>query len=377
MTSELETALDDLPGEAHERLENFGFDRTWFLKMSERLRTGGATDNRVSGRVTAPEEGDIIDVPEPGSEERARAEAAGMELLRAGQCALVVLAGGMATRMGGIVKALAEALPGKTFLDLRLAEQRAIERRSGKTLPLWLMTSYATDGAIRTALGERLDGYRTATFAQRLSLRLSPDGSLFRDQEGQPSEHAPGHGDLPEALQRSGLLERFVAEGGRYVMVANLDNLGATMDPVLIGMHASHGQPVTCEVVDKVGSDRGGIPVRLDGRPVVLEEFRLPAGFDPASVRVFNTNTFHFDARALLGLTIDWTYFVVKKEVDRRPAIQFERLIGEVTSALPTRYVKVPRSGASSRFLPAKDFEELAERRADLEAVAQSRGMLD
>jgi UTP--glucose-1-phosphate uridylyltransferase len=142
-------------------------------------------------------------------------------------------------------------------------------------------------------------------------------------------------------------------------------------------MHASHGQPVTCEVVEKVGSDRGGIPVRLDGRPVVLEEFRLPAGFDPASVRVFNTNTFHFDARALLGLSIDWTYFVVKKEVDTRPAIQFERLIGEVTSALPTRYVKVPRSGASSRFLPAKDFDELAERRADLEAVAKSRGMLD
>ena len=33
------------------------------------------------------------------------------------------MAGGMATRMGSVVKALVEALPGRTFLDLRLAER--------------------------------------------------------------------------------------------------------------------------------------------------------------------------------------------------------------------------------------------------------------
>jgi UTP--glucose-1-phosphate uridylyltransferase len=159
-------------------------------------------------------------------------------------------------------------------------------------------------------------------------------------------------------------------------MVANLDNLGATLDETLLGFHLAHGQPVTCEVVDKLGSDRGGIPVRWNGRPVVLEEFRLPSGFDPNQVRVFNTNTFTFDARALLELAMDWTFFVVQKQVDGKAVLQFERLIGEVTSVLATRFVRVPRAGAQSRFLPVKDNEELAQRRAEITRVARARGML-
>ncbi len=116
--------------------------------------------------------------------------------------------------------------------------------------------------------------------------------------------------------------------------------------------------------------------MRLDGRPVVLEEFRLPEGFDPSSVSVFNTNTFHFDARKLLDLEMDWSFFIVEKQVNGRPALQFERLIGEVTSALDTRFLHLPRTGAESRFLPVKDNEELEARRKDIEAVARSRGFL-
>jgi UTP--glucose-1-phosphate uridylyltransferase len=158
--------------------------------------------------------------------------------------------------------------------------------------------------------------------------------------------------------------------------VANLDILGATLDPAVLGWHLAHGKPVTCEVVDKVGSDRGGIPVRLDRRPVVLEEFRLPEGFDPTTVRVFNTNTFVVAARALLQLDMDWTFFTVNKKVEGRPVIQFERLLGEVTSALETRFVRVPREGAASRFLPVKDQAELQSRQPELETLCRSRGML-
>jgi UTP--glucose-1-phosphate uridylyltransferase len=376
MSSSLASELEQLPSDVRDRLDAFGFDRAWFLTEADRYAAEGAGENRVRGEVTPPAPDDVVDLPAPGAPERRRAEEAGAAALANGECALVVLAGGMATRMGGVVKALVEAVPGKTFLDLRLRAQEALEEEVGHVVPMWLMTSHATDGPIREALGERLDGFRIATFPQRVSLRLSPDGSLFREEDGRPSEHAPGHGDLPEALQRSDLLDRFVDEGGRYVTVANLDNLGATLDPAVIGVHIGHGAPVTCEVVDKHGGDKGGIPVRLDGRPLILEEFRIPEGFDPATVRVFNTNTFHFDAAALRDLHLDWTYFMVEKEVDGRPAIQFERLINEVASHLETRFVKVPREGAQSRFLPIKDHDDLEAKRPTLESVATSRGML-
>jgi UTP--glucose-1-phosphate uridylyltransferase len=159
-------------------------------------------------------------------------------------------------------------------------------------------------------------------------------------------------------------------------MVANLDNLGASIDEAVLGWHLAHGCAASCEVVDKLGADRGGIPARHDGRPVVLEEFRLPEGFDASAVRVFNTNTFHLDARALAELRMEFTWFVVKKDVAGRPAVQLERLVGEVTSRLETRFLRVPRSGARSRFLPVKDDAELEARRSEIVEVARARGML-
>ena len=47
-----------------------------------------------------------------------------------------------------------------------------------------------------------------------------------------------------------------------------------------------------------------------------------------------------------------------------------------VTAALPAVYSRVPRDGVASRFLPVKDFDELARRRDDIRAVAEARGMM-
>lgn len=371
MNDSLAAELDRLPDALKARLAAHHFDRDRLLALG--ATAGAARDNRVRGRVEPPAPADLLELPDPASPRAGALRALGLEKLRAGKVALCVLAGGMATRMGGVVKALVDVTPGRTFLDVRLAEQAALTRRAGRPVALWLMTSAATDAAIRSALSSHPGGSAAEVFAQHLSLRLTPDGSLFRGADGAPSEHAPGHGDLVDALRESGLLERFVAAGGETVVLANLDNLGATLDALLVGLHAEGGRPVTCEVVDKLATDRGGIPVRLDGRTVVLEEFRLPAGFDPAQVRVFSTNTFLLDARALLELRAAWSWFVVTKDVDGRPALQQERLIGEVTSFLDTRFVRVPRLGAASRFLPVKDAAELAARRAEIEAVLTAR----
>ncbi|MEZ4222629.1 MAG: UTP--glucose-1-phosphate uridylyltransferase [Polyangiaceae bacterium] len=373
--SSLAAMLDAVPPQTRALLDRFGFDRALFEQLAQRLEQE-QIDNRVAGVVEPPAASDIMQLPTPGSAEHATLTAAGMDLLRKGQVALVVLAGGMATRMGGVVKALVPALGDATFLDLRLAEVKATSDRAGAPMPFWLMTSAATEDPTRQALGSRLDDDRVATFPQFVSLRLRSATELYLDDAGNPSVQAFGHGDLPDALKRSGLLDRFVDRGGRLLVVANLDNLGASVDPALLGLHASHGLPVSCEVVDKEGTDRGGIPVRWQGRPVVLEEFRLPEGFDPSQVRVFNTNTFVFDARAIRDLQAEWTYFVVKKQVAGSTVIQFERLLGEITSHLPSRFIHVPRKGAETRFLPVKDHAELEARQGELETVARARGML-
>jgi UTP--glucose-1-phosphate uridylyltransferase len=372
---ELAEALKELPESARASLAAHGFSPEWLIEQAT-LSKSGTRSNTVSGKIQPLRSDDLLDVPEPETARYRELRERGAEALRSGECAMAVLAGGMATRMGGIIKALVPAAYGKTFLELRQQEQASLAETYGKTPPLYLMTSHATHDGIEETLGPALDGQHLALFRQGLSVRLSESFQVFQTETGEPSLHAPGHGDFVDCLRRSELLHRFVDRGGKYLLATNLDNLGGGLDPLLIGLHLESDCAVTCEVVDKDDGDRGGIPVRLDEKPVVLEEFRIPDSFDPSSVSVFSVNTFGFDAEKLLELNAAWTYFEVKKKVEDKTAIQYERLINEVTFHLPTQYVRVPRTGIESRFFPVKDHEELARRQADIEALAKARKMV-
>jgi UTP--glucose-1-phosphate uridylyltransferase len=372
----LHEQLANLPKDLSARLAARGFDPAQLEAWAKTIGVDRDKRNRLAGKVEPPYAGDVTDMPEEGTEAHARCTARGIEALKNGEVALCLLAGGMATRMGGVVKSLVEALPGHTFLQLRLAENENNARLSGKRLPLWMMTSESTEGPIRAALGDKLDPDYLTTFEQHVSLRLTPEGKLFTDEHGHPSVYSTGHGDLPDALRRSGLLQRFLDRGGKTVWIANIDNLGATVDPTVLGFHLAHGAPATVEVVEKVGTDRGGVPVRWNGKPIITEEFRLPLDFDPAQVRVFNTNTFLVNAAALQSLQMDWTYVEVEKKIGDAKAVQFERILGELTATLEPRFIKVPRTGGGSRFLPVKDVPELEKRRPEIELIAQERGML-
>jgi UTP--glucose-1-phosphate uridylyltransferase len=366
--------LESLSPSEQSELARHGFEPDALLDRYRKSRAG-LTQNRVTGQVSAPNPNNLVYVPEPGSAEYKEFFAIGSAALSRGECALAVLAGGMATRMGGVVKALVEAVDGKTFLELRLAEQEALAKTYGKKPPMWLMTSQPTSGPITSSLGQRL-GPDVQVFQQNLSVRLDENGKLFRDKNGNVSFYSPGHGDFPDALARSGLLERFREAGGRYLLVSNLDNLGGGLDPVLIGMHLSSQASITCEVVEKRAADRGGVPVDYEGRTVILEEFRLPESFDPTTIPVFNVNTLAFSVDSLLAQGIPWTYFEVKKQVEGVNVLQYERLIHELTFHLPTRYAVVPRDSARSRFLPVKDMAELDARQNEIRELARARGML-
>ncbi len=391
--STLRQELSTLPADLRAHLTASGFDPerlvTLAKPLQERAAGKGAGDkderNRIHGAVELPGREDVVDAPTAGTPEHKRLSEVGMQAIRAGQLAFCVMAGGMATRMGGVVKALVEAFDGKTFLQLRLGDNATWCKHAGRAVPLWLMTSEATDGPTRAALQAAHAPPHVQTFMQDVGLRLTREGTLFRGDDGQPSTYSPGHGDLPDALRRSGLLQRFVEAGGRHVWITNLDNLGATIDPALLGLFLERGRDVMVEAAPKEAGDKGGIPVWADaedeaGRTVrrlqVLEEFRLPKGFDAAAVRVFNTNTFLVRAEPLLRARIRWSWFEVEKKVGERTAVQFERLLQELTAAMPAAYVRVPRDGTAARFLPVKDHDELARRRDTIRAVAQARGMV-
>ena len=360
-------------------LQIHGFDEPLFQQLCGRLMAKGAeaaANNAITGRIQPPGRGDIDSLPELGTEARRQLADRGRDAIRASKVGAVILAGGMATRFGGVVKASVPVVDGRSFLEVKIADVRRAARDAGSAIPVYLMTSFATDAEV-ARLARTLTSAEAPiiTFTQSVSLRLLPDGSLFRDRDGKAQLYAPGHGDLPSSLRRSGILDRFRSAGGHYLCMSNVDNVAATLDSAIVGAHIEAGKAVTCEVVDKEEGDKGGAPARVDDVLQIVESFRFPANFAEDQIPVFNTNTFVFDAAALdREFVFDW--FLVKKTVDGIDVVQFERLVGQLTGLLPTSFLRVARHGADARFQPVKDPEELRLRADEIRAILAARGVL-
>jgi UTP--glucose-1-phosphate uridylyltransferase len=361
----------DVDPETADLLERFGFDEPLFETLRARVAAGelSPASNVVRGTVEPPGEDDVTPLPAPGDPGHDETRAAGLEALRRGEVAQIVLAGGMATRFGGVVKAVLTAVDGKSFLEAKLEQTDALERTLDTAVPVALMTSFATDAAIREHVEERGLG-EPLVFNQFVSLRLEPSGELFRDEDGRASPYAPGHGDLFGALRRAGTLAELRNRGARVVTISNVDNLGARVDPTVVGAHVLAGRPVTSEVARKEG-DMGGAPVRVDGRLQLLEGPRFPPSFDQDLVRVFNTNTALFDLDAL-DEDYDLTWLYVRKDVGARETVQLERVYHEISAFVPTQYLEVPRRGPRGRFSPIKTPADLELAQADLRALVSA-----
>lgn len=306
---------------------------------------------RLRQPVTPPAAGDIHDVRTLSPQAKAEFAALGQAALAERQVGAIVLAGGMATRFAYTQpKGLFPILGEDTFLALK------IENLKAHGVPLYLMTSFHTHAAIMAYL-EAHDyfGYREAIhlFQQSQLPRIYRDGSV-RHVDGQVEYATSGHGDFVEALQTSGLLAAFQAQGGKVLLFSNIDNLGATVDPVLIGMHLQSGKEMTIEVAAKAPGDKGGAPARVADRLQIVEEFLFPVHFDQDQITVFNTASYLFQVEALTrDCYLPW--YVVEKKVEGQTVLQFEHLAGDLSRELSLCCLEVERD---ERFLPVKRMED-------------------
>ncbi len=309
------------------------------------------------------------------------------------QAVVLKLNGGLGTSMGlDGPKSLLEVKEGLTFLDITARQILALRERTGARLPLVLMNSFST----RAASLERLAGYPELAadvpmdFVQNKEPKLLA-GSLepvtwARDPalEWAP----PGHGDLYPALVSSGMLATLLERGYRYAFVANVDNLGAVLDPRILGWMAREEVPFLMEVADRTAADRKGGHLarrRSDGALVLREIAQAPdadldAFQDVERHRYFNTNSLWLDLRALdaalreRGGVLPLPMIVNRKTVDPRdgdsPAvIQLETAMGAAIGVFPgARALRVPRR----RFAPVKTTNDLLALRSDAYVVSDA-----
>lgn len=327
--------------------------------------------NCLRGSVAPPEAQDIVPLPLPGDPEYERLCALGRRALEQGELGAVILSGGMATRFNyDRPKGLYPILDKQSFLELKVRWIRQLS----PTMPIFIMTSFHTDAEVRRHFEENdffgSDPSTIHFFEQFKFRRLNPDGSPFHSPDGSEDFAAPGHGDFPFALKTSGLLDRFLTGGGRYLLFSNVDNLGASVDLAIVGMHIDRALEMTVEVAAKAPGDKGGAPARVDGRVQLVEGFCFPEGFDQDMIPVFNTASYVFNAQALTR-ELDLPWYVVDKKVDGQPVIQFERLAGDISMFLKTGYVEVNRD---RRFIPVKNQEDVPAAQEKIRRKAQELG---
>jgi UDP-N-acetylglucosamine/UDP-N-acetylgalactosamine diphosphorylase len=218
---------------------------------------------------------------------REAARERGAELLRSGQVGMILVAGGLGTRLGlDQPKGLFSIGPlsGRSLFQVLLEQLLAVSRRYGKPIPLYIMTSPATDEVTRKYLAEHqyfgLPESDVRIFCQATMwalddqwerILLESPGSLFLGPNG--------HGGMLAALAASGCLADAQQRGLAHFFYGQIDNpLTQVCDELLVGSHALAESEVTTQVVRKRDPlERVGNVVAVDGRVQVIEYSDLPA----------------------------------------------------------------------------------------------------
>jgi UTP--glucose-1-phosphate uridylyltransferase len=200
----------------------------------------------------------------------------------------------------------------------------------------------------------------------------------------------PGHGDLYTSLVTSGMLEQLLEHGYEYAFVANSDNLGALLEPRILGWFAREQLPFAMEVLRRSESDKkGGHIARRKGDGLVLRESAQVRDEDQDAFqdierhRYFNCNNLWLNLKTLervlkerngvLGLPM----IVNRKTVDPSdgdsPAVyQLETAMGAAVDVFEgAAALEVSRQ----RFAPVKTTNDLLVVRSDAYELTQEEEM--
>jgi UTP--glucose-1-phosphate uridylyltransferase len=307
--------------------------------------------------------------------------------------AVIKLNGGLGTSMGmDRAKSLLCVRRGLSFLDIIARQVLHLRSEYAAPLPLIFMNSFRTSGDTMAALAryenlpvpdlpmEFLQNKEPKLLAKDLSPASYPKDP---DLEWCP----PGHGDLYTALRGTGLLDRLIEAGYRYVFVSNSDNLGAVPDARVAGWFATSGAPFAIEAVRRTPSDRKGghfARRRSDGRIVLRETAQTPpadleALADLDRHRYCSTNNLWFDLVAMeneldrrdgiLGLPLIRNVKNLDPGDKTTPeVIQIETAMGAAVEVFrDSQLIEVGRE----RFVPVKTTNDLLVLRSDVYDIGQ------
>ncbi len=210
----------------------------------------------------------------------------GTELMRGGKVGMILVAGGLGTRLGfdqpkGMFPL--GPLSDRPLFQIMFEKLRAIGRRHSARIPLFLMTSPATDEPTREFLRDNsnfgLPADDVRIFCQATMWALDDRGERILLESPSSLFLGPdGHGGMLAALDKSGSLAAAQRRGIEHFFYGQIDNpLTQICDEKLLGSHMLAGSEITTQVIRKRHPlERVGNVVSIDGRIQVIEYSDLP-----------------------------------------------------------------------------------------------------
>ncbi len=208
----------------------------------------------------------------------------GIQAIRDGKVAAVLLAGGMGTRLGSDdPKGMYNIGETKdVFIFQRLVENLLdIVNLTGKDIYFFVMTSDKNHKKTVEFFEEKnYFGYKkeyVKFFMQEMAPATDYEGKVFMEEKGKISNSPNGNGGWFSSMKKWGILDIVHKEHIEYLNVFAVDNvLQKIADPCFIGATIDAGVEVGAKVVRKNAPDeKVGVMCLEDGKPSVVEYYEL------------------------------------------------------------------------------------------------------
>lgn len=208
-------------------------------------------------------------------------EKIGLDAIKKGSVAVLLLAGGQGTRLGSsLPKALYDlGLPSrKTLLELQAERILSLSRlANAPSLPWYIMASPSTQQPIEDALSQHscygLNPEEVTLFTQGTLPCLSQEGHLLLASPSMLADSPDGNGGLYSALERHSILEDMKSRGVKHIFLYCVDNvLVKVADPLFLGFCIKNEAEAGNKIVERREGESVGVTGLLGGhKPTVLE----------------------------------------------------------------------------------------------------------
>lgn len=208
----------------------------------------------------------------------------GIDAIRKGKIATVLLAGGQGTRLGfdkpkgmfniGVNKEL-------YIFECLINNLMDVVNEAGVWIPLLIMTSEKNnEDTVNFFKEKNYFGYNSEYidfFVQDMAPSVDFNGKIYLESKSRISLSPNGNGGWFSSIVRAGLLDKLKANGVEWLNVFAVDNvLQRIADPAFIGAVIKSGSQSGSKVVAKANpEERVGALCLENGRPSIIEYYEL------------------------------------------------------------------------------------------------------